>query len=57
MHEMAPSHTVSKALAVPWLHGPLRKEVEARDASLFQSPLNAHITLHFVLQCTLHGAI
>ena len=57
LHEVVPSSALAKALAVPWLPAALGKEPPALDAPLYRSPLNAHVTLQFVLKRTLQGAI
>ena len=51
------SSALAKTLAVPWLPAALWKEQLALDAPLLWGPMNAHVTLQFVLQRTLQGAI
>ena len=57
IHQVVPTSAFSKALAVPRLLAALHKEPPAMDPPLLRGPLNAHVTLQFVLQRTLQGAI
>ena len=54
---MVPLNALSNAFAVPSRLGALGEEPPARDAPLLRGPVNAHVTLQFVLQRTLQGAI
>ena len=56
-HKVVPTIALSKALRVPWLPTAVHEEPPALDAPLFPGPLNAHVTLQFVLQRTLQGSI
>ena len=57
VHEVVPCSALAKALAVPWLPAALGKEPPTLDAPLFRGPMNAHVTLQFVLHRTLQGVI
>ena len=57
VHEVVPSSALAKALAVPWLLAALGNEPRALDTPPFRGSMNAHVTLQFVFQRTLQGAI
>ena len=56
-YKVVPSSAFLKALAVRWLPAAHGSEPPAPGAPPFRRPLNAHVTLQFVLQRTLQGAI